>query len=72
MKTLPIFALVAAPVAFIALPVNFVAAVSVLFGTGLVALLISDYGHAPRPLAWGRTAVAALPAPRTERFGLAA
>jgi hypothetical protein len=72
MKTFPFLAFVAAPAAFVALPVSFVAIVSVLFGAGLVALLISDYRYAPRPLVWRRAVATALLARRTERFGLAA
>lgn len=71
MKTLPILALVAAPVAFITLPVGFVAGISALFGAGLITLLVSDYRHAPQPLACESTPVTQ-PAARTERFGLAA
>lgn len=72
MKTLPFLAFAAAPIAFLALPVNFAAAVSVLFGAGLIALLVSDYAYSPRPLVWRHPVRAALPAQRVERLGLAA
>lgn len=72
MKTLTALAFIAALVAFVLLPVNFVATVSVLFGAGLTAVLVSDYSRGPR-LAKVRTApVVALTPSRSERFGLAA
>jgi hypothetical protein len=72
MKTLPAFAFIAALVAFVLLPVNVVATVSVLFVTGLAAVFISDYSRGPRILSVRRAPVAALAPPRSERFGLAA
>ena len=72
MKTIPAFAFIAALVAFVLLPVNFVATVSLLFGAGLAAILISDYSRAPRLLKVRPARVAVLTPPRSERFGLAA
>ena len=72
MKTLPALAFIAALVAFVLLPVNFVATVSALFGAGLAAILISDYRRGLRPLKLRTAPVVALTPQRSERFGLAA
>ena len=71
MKTLPAPAFIAALVAFVVLPVNFVATVSVLFGAGLAAILVSDYRRGLR-LKLRTASVVALTPQRSERFGLAA
>ena len=72
MKTLPSLAFIAALVAFVFLPLNFVVTGSLLFAAGLTAILVSDYGRSPRPIVVHATPmVAALPQ-RTARFGLAA
>ena len=72
MKTLTALTFIAALVAFVLLPLNFVVTGSLLFAAGLVSILVADYGRVHRPRAV-RVApvVAALPR-RTERFGLAA
>ena len=72
MKTLPALVFVAALAAFVVLPVNFVASLSALFAAGLLAILVSDYSHRPRGLSLRPARVIAMPAQRTERFGLAA
>jgi len=72
MKTIPAFAVIAALVAFVLLPVNFVATVSLLFGAGLAAILIADYSRGPRILRVRPAPVAAMTPPCSERFGLAA
>jgi hypothetical protein len=72
MKTLTAFAFIAALVAFVILPVNFVATVSVLFGAGLAAILMADYTRGPRILNVRPAPVAAMTPSRSERFGLAA
>jgi hypothetical protein len=73
MKTL-LLASLAAPAAFVALPINFTTLVSALFATGLTAMLFADYGRRSRPLL-ATTATApinALASQRSERLGLAA
>jgi hypothetical protein len=72
MKTLPALAFIAAFAAFFLLPVNFVTTVSVIFGAGLVAMLIADYGRGPRTITLPTASVVALAPQRSERFGLAA
>ena len=72
MKSLPSLAFIAALVAFVFLPVNFVVTGSLLFAAGLATIVVADYGRSYRPLMVPATPrVAALPQ-RTERFGLAA
>ena len=72
MKTLPILAaLVAVSTAILVLPFGFEATVSVLFGFGLVAILVADYAHVVRPLRLQLAPVTVLPR-RREHFRLAA
>ena len=68
MKT-PLF-FIAALTAFFALPFDFVAMASVLFGAGLVAIIYADYQRPYRPLR--SPARAAVPASVSERLRLAA
>jgi len=70
MKTLPLFALAAALAALALLPLTFETACSVLFATGLALVVYSDYARVIRPVQPCVATVA--PAPRSERFGLAA
>ena len=69
MKTLPILALLAAFVAFVLISFSFEIALSVVFATGLAAIVIGDYSRAIRASALRPVRVVAQ---RTERFGLAA
>ena len=72
MKTIPALAFIAAFVAFLLLPLNFVATGSLLFAAGLGAILVADYGHRYRPLEVRLARVVAMTPQRPERFGLAA
>ena len=71
MKTLPVLALLATFTALALAPLNLFAAGSLFFATGLVSILVADYGRVYRPVMAHRARVATLPQ-RTERFGLAA
>ena len=73
MKTLPILAsapvaaLVAALVALVLSSASFELTTSALFAAGFVAIALSDYGRAARPV----SVETAVPARPTERLGLA-
>lgn len=74
MKTLPILASIAslaALAAFVLLPLSFEMTCSLLFGAGLAAIVYSDYARVIRS-GQMQYATAAVPAKRSERFGLAA
>ncbi len=71
MKSLTVIALLAALSAFAVSLLSFEVAVSVIFALGFALILAGDYARASRPLL-AEAAVAAVPAPRSERFGLAA
>jgi hypothetical protein len=74
MKTLPAVTFVAAIAAFLLLPLSFEVATSLVFATGFGAIAFSDYSRPLqlRPLTVSAPNAAAVAAPRTERFGLAA
>ena len=71
MKTLPLLSTIAALVAFVLIQFSFEISVSILFGAGLVSLLIADYARVIRPHQ-PRLAVATARAQRIERYRLAA
>jgi hypothetical protein len=68
MKTLPTFAIPAALVAFLVLPIRFEIAFAMLSAAGFISIVVSDYVRRMRPL----RVPAAVPVLRRERFGLAA
>ena len=70
MKALSALAFVAAPVAFLFLPLRFEISFSVLFVAGFSAIALTDYARLSRPLR--APAAAEVPGARKERFGLAA
>jgi hypothetical protein len=70
MKALSALALVAAPVAFVFVPLSFEISVSLLFAAGFVAIAFTDYARTPRPLRV--PAAVEVTTSRKERFGLAA
>ena len=67
MKTLSIFAIIAACVAFVIYAFSFQVSVSLLFAAGLITLVTADYRRALRPTGPSRTLAAA----RAERLPLA-
>ncbi|HVS52954.1 MAG TPA: hypothetical protein VHD62_11425 [Opitutaceae bacterium] len=70
MKTFLSLVIVAAAAAFGLSQLSFEMSVSLLFGAGLTAIVIADYGRAARPVT--RLAVVRIAASRVESFRLAA
>ena len=71
MKILPLLSTIAALVAFVLFQFSFETSVSILFGAGLVGLLIADYARVIRPHQ-PRLSVVTSEAQRIERYRLAA
>ena len=70
MKTILPLTFIAALGAFIALPINFEVAGSMLFAAGVMAVAVCDYSRSMRPM--DVPAPLAVTPRRAERFGLAA
>jgi hypothetical protein len=70
MKAIPALTLFAATFAFLVLPLKIEVAASILSAAGLMAVAMADYAKATRRIPV--PTLAAVTAPRKERFGLAA